>query len=87
LELGLSKRRITGQKMEVNTMEEVEINNVIEEEVVMEDTDYAKLKNKVMKPKKRIAGESGPEFSSDEDLRAQFCNSSAMLTNVVNLAT
>jgi hypothetical protein len=46
--------------MEVNTMEEGEINDVAEEEVVLEDMDYAKVKNKVIKPKKRVAGETGP---------------------------
>jgi hypothetical protein len=58
--------------MEVNKMEEGEINDVAGEEVVMEDMDYAKVKNKVIKPKKRIAGETGPELSSYEELRAQF---------------
>jgi hypothetical protein len=58
--------------MEVNTMVEGEIIDVTEEEVVMEDIDYAKVKNKDMKPKKRVAGETEPAFSSDEDLRAQF---------------
>jgi hypothetical protein len=43
--------------MEVNTMEKGEINDVIVEEVVMEDMDYTKIKNKVIKPKKRVAGE------------------------------
>jgi hypothetical protein len=40
--------------------------------MVMEDMDYAKVKTKVTKPKKRVAGETGPELSSDEELRAQF---------------
>jgi hypothetical protein len=53
-------------------MEEGEINDIIGEEVVVEDMDYAKLKNKVIKPKKRVVGETGPELSSDEELRAQF---------------
>jgi hypothetical protein len=48
--------------MEVNTMEEREINDVAEEEMVMESMDYAKVKNKVIKPKKRVAGEAGPEL-------------------------
>jgi hypothetical protein len=30
----------------------------------MEDMDYAKLKNKVVKPKKWVAGKAGPELSS-----------------------
>jgi hypothetical protein len=38
----------------------------------MEAMDYAKVKNKVIKPKKRVAGETGPELSSDEEPRAQF---------------
>jgi hypothetical protein len=54
--------------MEVEAMEEGEIN----EEVVMEDVDYAELKNKIVKPKKRVAGETGPELSSEEELMAQF---------------
>jgi hypothetical protein len=58
--------------MEVNTMEEGEINEVAGEEMVMEDTDYAKVKNKVFKPKKRVTGETGPELSSDEERWAQF---------------
>jgi hypothetical protein len=58
--------------MEVNTMEEGEINDIVGEEVVMKDMDYATLKNKVMKPQKRVAGDTGPELSSDEELRAQF---------------
>jgi hypothetical protein len=28
--------------------------------------------NKVVKPKKRVAGETGSELSSDEELRAKF---------------
>jgi hypothetical protein len=34
--------------------------------------DYAKVKNKVIKPKKRVVGETGPEYSSDEKMTAQF---------------
>jgi hypothetical protein len=34
--------------------------------VVVEIMDYAKLKDKVLKPKKRVAEETGPELSSDE---------------------
>jgi hypothetical protein len=30
----------------------------------MEDMDCAELKNKFVKPNKRVAGETGPEFSS-----------------------
>jgi hypothetical protein len=45
--------------MEVETMEEGEIND-------------AELKNKFAKPKKRVAGETGPELSSEEELMAQF---------------
>jgi hypothetical protein len=39
-------------------MEEGEINDVDGEEVVMEDMDYAKVKNKVIKPK-RVEGGCG----------------------------
>jgi hypothetical protein len=38
----------------------------------MEDMDNAKVKNKAIKPKKRVAGVTGPELSSDEEQRAQF---------------
>jgi hypothetical protein len=54
--------------MEVEAKEEGEIN----EEVVKEDVDYVELKNKFVKPKKRVAGETGPELSSEEELMAQF---------------
>jgi hypothetical protein len=57
--------------MEVEAMEEGEINDEAGE-VVMEDMDYAELKNKFFKPKKRVAGEPGPELSSGEELMAQF---------------
>jgi hypothetical protein len=57
--------------MEVNTMEEGKVNDIAGEEA-MENMDYAKVKNMVMKPKKRVAGETRPELSSDEELRAQF---------------
>jgi hypothetical protein len=53
-------------------MEEGEINDEAGEEVVMEDMDYAELKNKFVKPMKRVAGETGPELSSEEELMAQF---------------
>jgi hypothetical protein len=53
-------------------MEEGEINDEAGEEVVMEDMDYAELKNKFFKTKKRVAGETGPELSSEEELMAQF---------------
>jgi hypothetical protein len=58
--------------MEVEAMEEGEINDEAGEEVVMEDMDYAELKNKFVKPKKTVAGETGPELSSEEELMAQF---------------
>jgi hypothetical protein len=58
--------------MEVETMEEGEINDEAGEEVVMEDMHYAELKNKFVKPKKRVAGETWPELSSEEELMAQF---------------
>jgi hypothetical protein len=51
---------------------EREIIDVDGEEVMMEDMDYAKVKNKVIKPKKRIAGGTGPELSSAEELGAQL---------------
>jgi hypothetical protein len=54
--------------MEVNAVEEGEICDETREEVVMEDME----KNKVMKSKKRVAGETGPGFSSEEELMAQF---------------
>jgi hypothetical protein len=41
--------------MEVVAMEEGEIYDEAGEEVVMEDMDHANLKNKVVKPKKRVA--------------------------------
>jgi hypothetical protein len=58
--------------MEVEAMEEGEINDEAWEEVVMEDMDYAELKNKFVKPKRRVAGETGPELSSEVELMAQF---------------
>jgi hypothetical protein len=48
-----------------------EINYVIGEDLV-ENMDYPKLKTKLIKPKKKVAGETGPELSSDEELMAQF---------------
>jgi hypothetical protein len=69
---GLSKNRTSGQEMEVDAMEEEEINDEPVEEVEMEDKDYAKLRNKVVKPKKRVAGKARPEMSSEEELMAQF---------------
>jgi hypothetical protein len=58
--------------MEVEVSEEGEINDEAVEEVVMEDTDYAELKNKFVKLKKSVAGETGSELSSEEELMAQF---------------
>jgi hypothetical protein len=58
--------------MEVEAMEEGEINDEAGEEVVMEYMNYTELKNKFVKPKKRVAGETGPELSSEEELMAQF---------------
>jgi hypothetical protein len=58
--------------MEVEDGEEREINDEAGEEVVMEGMDYAELKNKFVKPKRRAAGETGPELSSEEELMAQF---------------
>jgi hypothetical protein len=51
-------------------MEEGEVNDDVGEEVVMEDMDYTEF----LKPKKRVAGETGPELSSEEELMAQFSN-------------
>jgi hypothetical protein len=48
--------------MEVEAMEG-EINDEAGEEVVMEDKDYTELKNKFVKPKNRVAGETGPQLS------------------------
>jgi hypothetical protein len=56
--------------MYINTMEEGEISDVAGE-VVMEDIDYAKVKNKVITLKKKVPGETGPELSYEER-RAQF---------------
>jgi hypothetical protein len=53
-------------------MAEGEINEVAKEEVVIEDTEYAKVRNKVVEPKKSVAGETGSEPSPDDELRAQF---------------
>jgi hypothetical protein len=47
---GFSESRTSGQEMEVNTMEEGEINDIAGEEVVMENMNYAKVKNEVIKP-------------------------------------
>jgi hypothetical protein len=58
--------------MEVEAMEEGEINDEAGEEVMMKDMVYAELKNKFVKPKKRAAGETGPEFSSEEELISKF---------------
>jgi hypothetical protein len=58
--------------MKVEAMEEGEINDEAGEEEVMEDMDYSELKNKFFEPKKRVAGETGPELSSEEELTAQF---------------
>jgi hypothetical protein len=52
-------------------MEEGEINDEAGE-VEMEDVDYAELKNKFVKRNKGVAGETGPELSSEEELMAQF---------------
>jgi hypothetical protein len=59
--------------MEVEAMEEEgEINDEAGEEVVMEEMDYAELKNKFVKPKKRVAGETRFELSSEEELMTKF---------------
>jgi hypothetical protein len=38
----------------------------------MEDMDHVKLKNKVVKPKKKVAGKTGPDLSSEDELMAKF---------------
>jgi hypothetical protein len=58
--------------MEANTMEEGEIIDKAGEEVVMEDMEHAMVKDRVVIPKKMVAGETGLELSSEEDLMAQF---------------
>jgi hypothetical protein len=58
--------------MEVDALEDGEIYDEAGEEVVMEDMNHAKLKNKVVKPKRRVAGKTGPELSSEDELRAKF---------------
>jgi thioredoxin-related protein len=63
---------MNGQEMGVEAMKEGEINDEAVKEVVMEDMDYAELKNKFVKPKKRVAGETVPELSSEEELMAKF---------------
>jgi hypothetical protein len=40
--------------------------------MVMENMGCAKVKNKIIKQKKRVAGETGLELSSDEELSAQI---------------
>jgi hypothetical protein len=60
------------QEMDVEATEQEEINDKAEEEMVMEDVDYAKLKNKFVKPKKGAAGETRTELSSEGELKAQF---------------
>jgi hypothetical protein len=57
--------------MEVEAIEDGEIYDEAGEEV-MEDMDYAELKSKFFKPKKRVAGETGPGLSSEGELMAQF---------------
>jgi hypothetical protein len=52
--------------MVVKAMEEGEINDAAGEEVVMEDMNYAKLKNEVSKLKKRTELETRPELSSEK---------------------
>jgi hypothetical protein len=53
-------------------MEEGEINDKAGEEVVMEDMDHEMVRNRVIKPKKTVAGETGLELSSEEELMAKF---------------
>jgi hypothetical protein len=44
--------------MDVEAMKQEEISDGAEEEVVMEDVDYAKVKNTFVKPKMMVAGET-----------------------------
>jgi hypothetical protein len=67
-EHGLSKRRSSGQEREINTQEEGEISDIAKKEGM----DYAEINNKVIQPKKMVVGETGPELSSDEELRAHY---------------
>jgi hypothetical protein len=59
---GLSQIRRSGKEREVDAIEDGEIYDEAGGEVVMEDMDQAKLKNKVVKPKKRTARKTGPEL-------------------------
>jgi hypothetical protein len=64
---------MSGQEMEVEAMEEGEMSDEDGEEVVKEDMDYVELKNKFVVPKKKkVAGETRPAMSSEEELMAQF---------------
>jgi hypothetical protein len=57
--------------MEVNKVEEREINKIVVEEVLMEDSLRAGKKNFNI-PMKRVAGQRGPDVSSDVELWEQF---------------
>jgi hypothetical protein len=72
--------------MEVTEMEKGDISEEAGEEVVMEEMDCAKLKNKVMKSKKRLGGETRPECSSEEEPMAKF-NIVRSLKNIRNPQT
>jgi hypothetical protein len=80
---GLSENRTSGQEIEVEAMEEGELSDEAGEEVLMEDMDYTELKNKFVNPKKRAAGETGPELSSEEELMAQFSTVRAVKTKEI----
>jgi hypothetical protein len=55
--------------MDANAMEEGEIYDEAREEVVMEDVDHAKLKNKVVKSKETVAGETDLDSHQRRNLR------------------
>jgi hypothetical protein len=69
--------------MEGDAMEEGEMYDEAGEEVVIEDMDHAKLKNKVVKPKKRTARKTGPESSSEEEQMASSAPLEAVKTKEI----
>jgi hypothetical protein len=65
-ELSEIKRKNKWPRNEENIMDDGEINDVDGRHGIR------KVQIKVIRPKKRFAGETGTEFSSDEELMAQF---------------
>jgi hypothetical protein len=51
--------------MEVNAMEEGKIYDEAGEEVIVEDMDYAMIKNTFIKTNKSFTGKTEPGFSSE----------------------